>query len=61
MSSILVPHIYEELNIYIYIYIYIYLLVLLTKSILILGGDHVSIKNNIYFYKKYIKKGLCPK
>ncbi len=33
----------------------------MTENILILEGDHVSIKKNIYFYKRDVKKGLCPK
>ncbi len=34
----------------------------MTKNIIILEGDHMSLKKNIYFfYKRYIKKGLCPK
>ncbi len=33
----------------------------MTKNILILEDDHMSIKKNIRFYKRDIKKGLCPK
>ncbi len=33
----------------------------MAKNILILEGDHMSYKKNIIFYKRYIKKGLCPK
>ncbi len=33
----------------------------MTKNILILEGDHIPIKKNIYFHKKDVNKGLCPK
>ncbi len=70
MSSILVPlfQIFPKdcsnffyFIFYIFIFVLFYIIFQMTENILILEGDHVSIKKNIYFYKRDVKKGLCPK
>ncbi len=59
MSSILVPlfaGIFSNFGFFFFVCFFNIFVIQMTKNILILEGGHMSIKKNIYFYKRDIKK-----